>query len=533
MPIPPVGYILDIPGHPKQSLPKSDWPLYAAVSALGVGNYYGPLASQGEAALRQWLNGQDIPNTRLDLWQSSLTGQKLSTSATWDTRFPPMAHQDLSVKEMSDSGGVLALGCSLGKTLTTEHFLGKIHTKYRGKPLVIASTRTALDGATWTPYLPRFKAMGFSEVFKVSIDSLHKFVPGFRSDGGVLVFDEGHLLGGTDARRTKLAMELRLKMDVALVLTGTLFHCGILRGLNAMNLAIPGLAGFSSQYGAASYFNAIEAVHYKEKKLGKGGEPLLVDVTKHKVVKPTGEHETRFKEFVTKRFVVSLAKRSPVVMQSMNIPDQDQETMEFNGPWRTVHDDSVIEIRRAIEAGEGIPHASAVRHALAQKGLEDKAAWLLEKLEDKEPLVVLCKYTDSLNYIEQEFKNAGITYARIDGTVTGADRAGVVEAFQRPDGPLVLLGQFEATGISVELTRASTSVGVESTWRPDAYDQALARTCRHGQLKRCRHIDLVANRLQESIVSVVRSGRSFDAGITEFQDTTRALRAFSESDVSG
>ncbi len=359
--------------------------------------------------------------------------------------------------------------------------------------------------------------MGFSEVFVVSIDSLHKFEPGFPSSGGVLLIDEAHLLGGKGARRTKHAMKLRLKMDYGLNLTGTMFHGGVPRAMTLLNLAIPGLAAFASEYSAAAYFGCLQ--HLDIPGVGK--------VTK--IVKPIGDDARRFQEFIASRFVCALTKHSSMVKQTVNIPDQTVHTIEFDGPWGTVKHDATMEIRRAIAAGEGIPHSAGVTKRLARSGNESKVPWLLDLLSDDKPCAVFAQYHESLAAIELSLRNEGIEYVRVDGNVTGSKRSGAISDFQAGKVQ-VFLGQIEATGISVELTNSSRSVAFDVSWRPDAYDQALARTCRRGQASACNHYDLVANRLQLKILETVRSGKAFDASISEYQDVARSLRDLCGSD---
>jgi len=136
MVIPTMGYCPDIPGRPKQVIPRSDWPIYAAVSALESGKYFGPLAANGDAVLRSWLNSQDIPEARINFWLSSLHGQKimLPESAPGVHRFDPEEYQTYAASEMSESGGILGMACGLGKTLTAEIFVNAVAPKLQGKP---------------------------------------------------------------------------------------------------------------------------------------------------------------------------------------------------------------------------------------------------------------------------------------------------------------------------------------------------------------------------------------------------------------
>lgn len=521
MPIPSIGYLATVPGAPRQTLPRSDWPLHSTVAALHSNTFFGPLAPSARKTLISWLESQDIPQSRVELWLEGLCGSRIplmipeptTTSLDQESKYflEPDPYQFYAAGQMTVAGGSEALGCGLGKTLTAEIIVSSVAPKLQGKPLILTSTKTALEGGAWNPYLPRFKKMGFSAVHVVSIDSLHKFEPGFPSSGGFLLMDEAHLLGGKDSRRTKHALKLRLKMDYGLNLTGTMFHGGVPRAMTLLNLAIPGLAAFANEYSAAAYFNCLQHLTI----------PGVGQVTK--IVKPEGPDAVRFQEFVASRFVCSLAKTSGIVKTSVDIPDQTQHTVEFDGPWGTIKHDATTEIRRAIAAGEGIPHSASVTKRLARVGIESKIAWILDSLTTGEPQVIFAQYHESLNAIELALRDNGYDLVRVDGSVTGDSRASAISSFQRGEVP-VFLGQIEAAGISVELTRAHRSVATDVSWRPDSYDQALARTCRRGQSHPCHHFDLVANRLQLRILETVRSGKAFDASITEYQDVSRARR---------
>ncbi len=501
MPIPSTGYFAE--GR-KQTMARSDWPYFAAMSALASEDVYGP---HSKAVVRDWLKAHDIPYARQDYWLEAHSGKRTICDSVVGTLYCPEAYQVFAASSMSVAGGVLAMGCGLGKTLTAEVYAAAVATKLQGRPVVIATTLTAFDA--WTVYIPRFKDMGYSDVFLVSIDSLHKFEPGFPSAGGLLILDESHLLGGTTARRTKHALALRLKMDDALCLSGTLFHGGIPRALTNMNLAVPGLAAFSSQFNAANHFGCLQEVRDHQ------------GVRHWKIIKPEGAAHTKFMEFVTRRFVCALTKRSPLAAMCVNIPDQDQETVEFGGPWMDVYTSALMEIRRAIADNEGIPHDMKVRQALAHQGIEAKTQYILDVLSDGEPLVIFAQYHESLDYIESKLNEEGISYARIDGSVTGGARTAARERFHRGECRCII-GQIEALGISVDLTRAARSIATDISWRPECYDQALARTCRRGQSHRCRHTDLVANRFQFDILARIRSGMVFDASVSSYQDVRRA-----------
>src|SRR5262249_58230184 len=66
-----------------------------------------------------------------------------------------------------------------------------------------------------------------------------------------------------------------------------------------------------------------------------------------------------------------------------------------------------------------------------------------------------------------------------DDSVTARDQA--VEAFQQPDGPLLMICSTRVGGQGLTLTRASNVAFLDLEWSPAMHDQAEDRTHRIGQ----------------------------------------------------
>ena len=79
-----------------------------------------------------------------------------------------------------------------------------------------------------------------------------------------------------------------------------------------------------------------------------------------------------------------------------------------------------------------------------------------------------------------------------------------VRAFQRPNGPRVMVANLLAGGVGITLTRASEVVFVELDWTPGNNAQAADRVHRIGQTRpvRARFLAL-ANSVDELIVDAL------------------------------
>jgi superfamily II DNA or RNA helicase len=112
-----------------------------------------------------------------------------------------------------------------------------------------------------------------------------------------------------------------------------------------------------------------------------------------------------------------------------------------------------------------------------------KLQLLMETLDESISLghraLVFSQWTSFLDLIEPELKSAGLAFVRLDGTTR--DRASVVEEFQRPDGPPVMLISLKAGGVGLTLTAADHIFLMDPWWNPAVEDQAADRAHRIGQ----------------------------------------------------
>ncbi|NDD91524.1 DEAD/DEAH box helicase, partial [bacterium] len=110
---------------------------------------------------------------------------------------------------------------------------------------------------------------------------------------------------------------------------------------------------------------------------------------------------------------------------------------------------------------------------------------LLENLEttlsEGHRALIFSQWTSLLDLIEPQLSNAGINYLRLDGST--ADRSSVVEQFQSPDGPPVMLLSLKAGGVGLTLTAADYVFLMDSWWNPAVEEQAADRVHRIGQDK--------------------------------------------------
>jgi hypothetical protein len=453
-------------------------------------------------AFCSYFTDRGVNAMRAALWAKDLAAPELLT----DDHIPPQvgphtlsAYQRTVLRTTGLYGWVENLGCGLGKTITT--IAAAIAYRRRtgdNSRLWVVCPLNAIGA--WMPYADE-SIHGFREFRIISMDSLHKVANAIRDEGGVIIYDEVHLLGVATARRTKAAHTARLAFGAGFCLTGTMHHGGIEKSLSMLDLALPGSAWFSNRWNCGSHFHCIV-----RKELGRR--------TVSSLVRPIGPNAKAFFDFVQRR-ATSMLATSEIVRREMQLPDQHIATIEIGDVNQPLEQIAAAWVHAHILAGNEMPDAMAVAHALAREGIEAKMGWLLDEMDDT-PLVIFAGYNESIERAVQVLTEEQITYTVVDGSVTGADRIEAVRKFNAGEAQ-VFLGQIHAAGISTNLIEANVSICLDHNWSAADYSQALARTCRRGQTRTCYHFDLVTNVLQNRIVERLRQASDFDTQSAEYQ----------------
>ena len=102
----------------------------------------------------------------------------------------------------------------------------------------------------------------------------------------------------------------------------------------------------------------------------------------------------------------------------------------------------------------------------------------------------------------------------LHGGVRKAERDALVERFQRPDGPAVLLLSLKAGGTGLTLTAASHVIHFDRWWNPAVEDQATDRAFRIGQRRDVQVRKLVcAGTLEERIDEMIEGKKALAASV--------------------
>jgi len=95
--------------------------------------------------------------------------------------------------------------------------------------------------------------------------------------------------------------------------------------------------------------------------------------------------------------------------------------------------------------------------------------------------VIISQWTSMLDLVQRPLDAAGITYERLDGSISQAQRAVVLTRFAEERNVRVLLLSLRAGGVGLNLVSAQTVYLMDPWWNPAVEEQAINRVHRIGQ----------------------------------------------------
>jgi superfamily II DNA or RNA helicase len=166
---------------------------------------------------------------------------------------------------------------------------------------------------------------------------------------------------------------------------------------------------------------------------------------------------------------------------------------------------------------ERLAQLGTLQRLAAAGKLAAALAWIDDFLQSGEPLVVFARHVEVQQAVLARFPDA----LHLLGADSIEARERAIGAFQREDGPQLIVGATRVAAQGITLTRASNVVFLELEWTPAMHDQAEDRCHRIGQrdavtawyLLAAQTIDETMARLIQSkraLVEAVTDGRTLD-----------------------
>jgi superfamily II DNA or RNA helicase len=145
-------------------------------------------------------------------------------------------------------------------------------------------------------------------------------------------------------------------------------------------------------------------------------------------------------------------------------------------------------------------------HAETSSKVEALCDALEDAVADGHKALVFSQWTSLLDRVEPQLASRTIAFTRLDGSTR--DRGAVVDKFQDPAGPPVLLISLKAGGTGLNLTAADHVFLLDPWWNPAVEEQAADRAHRIGQDRPVMVYRLVAkDTVEERVLDLQRRKR--------------------------
>ncbi|HMI92124.1 MAG TPA: DEAD/DEAH box helicase, partial [Polyangiales bacterium] len=163
---------------------------------------------------------------------------------------------------------------------------------------------------------------------------------------------------------------------------------------------------------------------------------------------------------------------------------------------------------------EQLVRLNNLRQIAARGKLPTALAWIQDFLHSGEPIVVFAEHIATQKAVLERFPDA----LHILGADSTRKRQDAVDAFQREDGPQLIVCSIKAASQGITLTRASNVAFLELDWTPARHDQAEDRLHRIGQESAVTAWYLLApDTIDETMAELLQRKRSLINAVTDGQ----------------
>ncbi len=500
------------------------------LETLGVGGWGGGLGEQSQSQ-------QALQSTRLEPWPSFADLPAAHLPA--DLQAEPRGYQLQCVAWLAflrgkGAGALLADDMGLGKTL-------QVLCALQGRTLIVCPTSVlpawVLQMQDFRPHL-RFAIYGGAGRSLAETDQAEVVLTSYgvlRLDVAVLreplwdavVLDESQMIKNPDSQVARAAFQLRGRFRVAL--SGTPIENRLEDLWSQFHFLNPGLLGSQAEFKAR--FGGEVAPQPGSSGGGSGLPTLQRLIAPFFLRRLKSQVLTELPPRIEKVLYSQLNDAERTSYEALLASTRSQVLAQLaDGAQKKVSLFSILEL--LLRLRQACCHLALLPGQQQQGGRvgggiassapsSSKLDLLMETLENSlqagHRALIFSQWTSYLDLIEVRLNASQVSYLRLDGS--SKDRAGLVGAFQKPNGPSVMLLSLKAGGVGITLTAADHLFLMDPWWNPAVQNQAADRAHRIGQKRSVLvHQMIAANTIEEKILTLQRSKSTLAQAILQGEE---------------
>ena len=338
------------------------------------------------------------------------------------------------------------------------------------------------------------------DVLSSWVDTLIKIAP------KVLIMDEIHAIKNSTTKRTKAVKKLAKGITHVIGLSGTPIVNRPIEAYNALTIinsaAIPNFKVYTKRFCAAKYNG------YGWDFSGASNTDEL--------------HQLLVHAFMIRRKKSEVLKDLPDKLKSfvpMELDNDDEYAYaenDFITYLKTTKGASAAE--RASNA-EALAKIEALKQLAVQGKMEQVIDWVDTFLDSDQKLVLFGVHKFAIDAIMREFGSLAV---KIDGSVSMKDRDTAVQRFQNDPNIRLFVGNIQAAGTGLTLTKAFDLAFMELPWSPKILDQAEDRV--YGRVNDLHGANiyflLAAGTIEEKIAKLLDEKRKIIDAVMDGEKTS-------------
>jgi superfamily II DNA or RNA helicase len=424
-------------------------------------------------------------------------------------------------------GAYLADDMGLGKTIQTLTLL--LARKDQGPSLIVAPTSLCYnwinEAKVFTPSLNLIDYRGKNrqelltslsdgDVLVCSYALIHQDIDLLMSIYlNIMILDEAQMVKNSGTLRSKSIKLLQAKSRIALSGTPVENHVGEL--WNMFDILNPGLLG-SRAYFQKNYALPIEQYIPEAMETLKGKvQPFILRRTRKNVLKelPDSQESNIYVSMTAAErslYDASRYQASKKLKRSFNKKEQSKDRIQI-----------LAEITRLRKLAANFELSEAFKEQSSKsKAVLDK---IQELLENGHKALIFSQFVTHLNIFENYFKEQGLSYTRLDGSMSHEHRQQAVELFNGGQRDLMLIS-LKAGGFGLNLTTADFIIHLDPWWNPAVEDQASGRALRIGQTKKVNIVRFITeDSIEDEILKLHEHKREISDDILRGTSTASKL----------